>query len=647
MSANQPTVKTLPLALRLAGCWLLWSAWCSLTGWGLSAINHLDGRGHLAALPILIVAILFWLKSTVTERNEFSNITKWRRRFFRPAPLIYLTIVGLSLLAALVNPNPWSFDSSTYRLPRILYWWSAHHWFWIGTLDHRLDYSSVGFELQMLPLIELTHSDRFLFLLNWLPLLLMPALVFLVFRACGVNGRSARRWMWLLPTGYCFALQSSGLQNDGYAVNYLLAAIAFAACAFHSRRSSGLWFALLAAALLTGAKVSNLPLLLPLGVFLLPALTQVKWLNWKIIFVALLAAGCSFLPMAYLSWEYTGDWAGDSVDQWGIKTHGVAGAVAANLILLAKDAAQLPYFPGSQHVNAILTGFNQSHFVHWLEQAHWQFMGVHFGEMVYEGPAGPGFGLAFYVLFLLAAAALVKTTASAFASTENLPRAWRIAPWLAWIAYAVYLAKLGSDHSPRIAAAYYPLLLITLLRWPRVAAVERKKISGVLAGCAAATLIPVIILTPARPLIPIQTLARVTHNPAIGKIAEQYHFWDYLRDDLAPLREQLPPDANCVGFAGGFHDTAYGLWKPFGSRDIIELGVPAGPHAPLPPADLKYAVVTTRGLSERYNLSLNEWLSAVGGQIIFEYPRNVMLDAHSAPKYESWYLVKLNPAQKK
>jgi hypothetical protein len=278
-----------------------------------------------------------------------------------------------------------------------------------------------------------------------------------------------------------------------------------------------------------------------------------------------------------------------------------------------------------------------------MEKSHWQFEGVHFGEMAYEGPAGPGFGLAFYVVFLLAGIAFIKITALPRAS----PSAWRLAPWLAWIAYFVYLAKLGSDHSPRIAAAYYPLLLVTLLRWPRVAALERKKISGVLAGCAAATLIPVIILTPVRPLIPIQTLARVTHRPAIEKLSEQYHFWDYLRDDLAPLREQLPADATRLGFAGGFRDTAYGLWKPFGSREIIELGVPVGLHAPLPPPDLAYAVVTARGLSERYNLSLTAWLAATGGQIVFEYPRNVMLDAHSPPKYESWYLVKLNPAQKK
>ena len=639
MQTNQ-----IPLALRLAGCWLLWSAWCSLSGWILSAVNHLDGWGHLALLPVLLAAIYFWLKTTASARNDFSNFEKWRRRLCRPLPLIYLTIVGLSLLAALVNPNPWSFDSTTYRLPRILYWWSAHHWYWIGTLDHRLDFSSAGFEWQMLPVIELTHSDRFIFLLNWIPLLLLPWLTFLAFRALGVSGWSARRWMYLLPSAYCVALQSGGLQNDGYTVNYLLAAVAFTAFAFHSRRAGGLWFAMLAAALLTGAKVSNLPLMLPLGVLLLPVLARVSWLNWRLPVVLLIGVFCSFLPLTFLSWQNTGDWAGDPTDQWHVKTHGAIGGMAANVVLLVRDATQPPLVLGSQRVNAALEGFNHSAFVNWLREAHGEFSNYHYGEMVYEGPAGPGFGLAFYTAFLLVGFCFVKINhASRMSVTTPLACAWRLVPWLAWIAYAVFLAKLGSDHSPRIAAPFYPLLLVALLRWPRVAALERRKVSGVIAGCAAITVIPIMILTPVRPLVPVQTLARVTHSSAIAKIAEQYGFWNYLRDNLAPLRKGLPSGVTRLGFAGGFRDAAYGLWQPLGSRVIVELGLPPGLHAPLPPLDLAYAVVTERGVSERYGLTLVEWLSAAHGQVIFEYPRNVMLDAHSPPKYESWYLVKLNP----
>jgi hypothetical protein len=119
-----------------------------------------------------------------------------------------------------------------------------------------------------------------------------------------------------------------------------------------------------------------------------------------------------------------------------------------------------------------------------------------------------------------------------------------------------------------------------------------------------------------------------------------------LRDDLAPLWEKLPTEVTRLGFVGGFRDTAYGLWQPFGRREIVELGLPPGRRAPLPPADLEYAVVTARGLSERYGLGLTDWLAVVRGEVVFEYPHNVTLEAHSAPNYESWYLVKLDSVRK-
>lgn len=444
MLVNQSAGRNLPLVLRLTGCWLLWSAWCSLSGWGLSAINQLSSWGQLALLPVLFGAIWIWWKSTASVQNSFPSLIKWRRRLSQPLPLIYCIIAGLSLLAALVNSNPWSFDASTYRLPRLLYWWWAHHWYWIGTLDHRLDTSSTGFEWQMLPIIELTHSLQFLFLLNWIPFLLFPGLMFLAFRVLGINGRSARRWMWLMPSGYCYALQCSGLQNDGYAVDYLLGAIAFAGFAFRSRQPGGLWFAILAIGLLTNAKVSNLPLVLPLGVMLLPVLGRVSWFNWRLIVVGFASVVCSFVPLAFLCWQNTGDWMGDPTDQWHIKTHGMVAGMEANLVLLVKDSAQLPILPGNQHINAALEGLNHSAYFDWLRRSHGQFNGVSLGEMPYEGPAGAGFGLAVYVVFLLMGLWLVQGRPSSYAlAAKSVPWAWRLVPWLAWIAYAVYLAKLG------------------------------------------------------------------------------------------------------------------------------------------------------------------------------------------------------------
>jgi hypothetical protein len=539
---------------------------------------------------------------------------------------------------------PWDFDTATYRLPRVLYWWSAHHWYWIGTVDHRLDYSSTGFEWQMLPIMELTRSDRLLFLVNWIPFLLLPGLVFSIYRAFGINSRSACRWMWLLPSGYCYALQCSGLENDGYAVNYLLAAIAFANFAYHSRRAAGFWLALLAAALMTGAKFSNVPLLLPVGVLLLSVLWRVPWLNWRLAVIGAIALLCSCVPLVFFNLQKTGGWTGDPADQWHVRAHNPVGAAMVNVLLVAVDGSQPPVFPGNEHLNAALNPVNDSAAMEWLRQSHGDFKRIRYSTMDNAATAGPGFSLASYCVCLLGGFWLVgKNSISRNTAVSSLSLAWRLAPWLAWIAYGACLCKLGSVQSPRIVAPYYPLLLVVLLRSPRVALLERRKGYAVLAGFAAATTILIIVLTPSRPLAPVQTIARISHSSALDKAAGEYRIWENMRDDLAPLRAELPPEATRLGYGAGLSDTPYGLFQPLGHREIVELGAPLG-TGPLAPPNLRFAVVTERGLKERYNLDLKTWLERAGGEIIYTYTRSVVMDAHSAPFYESWYLVKLNPS---
>lgn len=632
----------LPLVLRLAGLWVLWATWCQWCGWGLSALHLLSGRGYLLALPFLLGAGWWWLQATAGPgpAPDFSRLAKFRRRFSRPLPLIYLGIAGLSLVAALLYA-PWSFDATTYRLPRLLAWWTAHHWYWIGTVDHRLDYSSCGYEWQMLPVVIFTHTDRLIFLLSWIPFLLLPGLVFGAFRALGVGGRSARRWMWLLPAGFCYALQSSGLQNDGYMALYTLVFTSLVVLAARRRRVDFLWVALLAGALLTSAKLSNLPLGLPLGLLLLPALRVVKWFGWKTIVVLVIAIGCSFAPLAFLCWQHTGDWTGDPTDQWHAHPRNAAGALAANTIALVNDTAQPPLFPVAKKINAALQPLNQSPFMRWLRWAQPNSDGVVFGDMVYEGSAGLGCGLGLYVLFLLAGAWFVKPATAGLRG--DFPWAWRLAPWAAWLALTVMLAEVAFSHVTRYAAPYYPLLFISILLRPRLAALERRNIAGVIAGVAMLAAVPVILFTPARPLIPFERLARIFPRPALQALAAKYHYWAVLRDDLAPLRDQLPLGVARVGYAAGFKDASYGLSQPLGRRVVVELGLPLGAKTP-PPADLDYAVVTARGLQTRYGLDLPAWLALNRAELVFELKRNTSLTSAN-PAYESWYLVRFRHPQ--
>lgn len=631
-------MRNTPLILRLAGLWILWVAWCQWCGWGLSAAHQLDGFGYLVALPILLGAGWWWLKVTTIPgvSINFSRLTKLRRRFLRPLPLIYLVIAALSLAAALLN-SPWSFDAVSYRLPRLLYWWAAHHWYWIGTIDHRLDYSGCGYEWQMLPVIIFTRTDRLIFLLSWIPFLLMPGLVFHAFRALGVGGRSARRWMWLLPSGFCYALQCSGLQNDGYMVLYTLAFAAFAVLARERRQIIFLWLALLAAALLTSAKLSNLPLFLPLGLLLLPVLRVVKWFNWKTLVIVFIAAGCSFAPLAFLCWKHTGSWTGDPGDQWNAHPRNHVGAFTANAIAMANDTVQPPVFPVAKKINAKLKPLNDTAFMKWLRWSQPNSDGVVFGDMAYEGSAGLGCGLGLYALFLFLGSCFVKPAARV--AKINFPWEWRLAPWAAWLSLFVIMTEVAFSHVTRYAASFYPLIIISILLLPRIVVLERRKIAGAVAGIAMLAVVPIILLTPARPVIPFERLAQIFHQHALQTVAAKYHYWAVMRDDLAPLREQLPPGVTRLGYAAAFRDTSYGLWKPFGSRVIVELGLPLGAKPP-PPADLEYAVVTANGLQSRYGMSLADWLNFYHAEIIFKMKRSISLVSSDPASYDSWYLVR-------
>ena len=628
----------IPLILRLAGLWIIWVVWCQWCGWGLSAVHQLDSGGYLAALPILLGAGWWWLRATASAGTKLNCFlaAKLRRRFLQPLPMIYFCIVALSLVAALFH-TPWSFDAVSYRLPRLLYCWVAHHWYWIGTIDHRLDFSSCGYEWQMLPLILLTHSDRLIFLLSWIPYLLMPGLLFFVFRALGVCGRSARRWMWLLPTGFCYALQCSGLQNDGYMVIYTLAFTAFVVLAHVRRCAIFLWLALLASALLTSAKLSNLPLFLPLGLLLLPVLRVVSWFNWKTLVIVFIAVGCSFVPQAFLCWKHTGDWTGDPSDQWNAHPRNHAGAFTANAIAMINDTVQPSVFPIAKKINAKLEPLNQTHFMKWLRWAQPNSDGVVFGDMVYEGSAGLGCGLGLYGLLLIIGVWFVKPVPRNVSA--SFPWEWRLAPWAAWISLFVVMAEVAFSHVTRYCASFYPLMVISILHLPRVAALERRKIAGVVAGVGMLAVVPIILLTPARPVIPFERLAKIFHQHALQAVAAKYHYWAVMRDDLAPLREQLLPGTTRLGYAAGFRDTSYGLWKPFGSRVVVELGLPLGAKPP-PPTDLEYAVVTANGLQSRYGQSLQDWLNLYHAEIIFEMKRSISLVSSDPATYDSWYLVR-------
>ena len=353
----------------------------------------------------------------------------------------------------------------TYRTPRVLHWLMEGHWHWIYTPDYRMNNRACGFEWLTAPLLLFTKSDRLLFLLNFVSFLLLPGLIFSVFTRLGVRTRVAWWWMWLLPTGYNFLLQAGSTANDTFPTVYALAAIDFALRAWESRRASDLWFSVLAAALLTGAKASNLTLLLPWAVVAWPLAGLLLRKPLATAGVVLVAAVVSFLPNAVLNVHYIGDWSGLKLEREGMNMKNPVVGVWGNGLLLLKNFVP-PFFPWAGKWNQSALSL--------MPQAVVRPMVANFengfhtiGEMPVEDAAGLGFGVS--VLAVVAVGAGLGRKPGDGKNGRHgrngavpnwVRRLALIAPWGSLLAYGM---KSGIVDAARLISPYYALLLPSLL----------------------------------------------------------------------------------------------------------------------------------------------------------------------------------------
>ena len=331
--------------LPLIRIWIWVSALATLAGWSLSAVGQLNRGGYLVFGGLAAAAFLLGRRGSGEKRPGTGF--KWRKvkaRFRRWLPACFLGLTLLIFLGGALYP-PSNHTAMTYRTPRVLHWLMEGHWHWIDTPNYRLNNRACGLEWLTAPLLLFTKSDRGLFLVNFIPFLLLPGLVFSLFKRLGVRGRVAWHWMWLLPTGYSFLVQAGGAGNDTFPAVYALAAMDFGLRAWESRRASDLWLSFLSAALLTGAKASNLTLLLPCAIVVLPLLPQLKRRLGATGLVILLAGVVSFLPTALLNIRYCGDWSGLVLERAGMDMKNPLVGIWGNALLLFTNNFVPTFFP--------------------------------------------------------------------------------------------------------------------------------------------------------------------------------------------------------------------------------------------------------------------------------------------------------------
>jgi hypothetical protein len=621
--------------------WILFCTFCSCSGWVLSALHQLNAAGYVAAFSIGIIALLAFGKGLFPISFAVPGWQKYRWRLARPFPMGFLVLAVLALLGGILYP-PCNYDALAYRTPRVLHWLTANGWHWIHTDFNRLNTRACAFEWVTTPLIAFARTDRFLFVINIISFLLLPGLIFSVFTRLGVGRRVAWYWMWIVPTGYCFLLQAGSIGNDLFGAVFALAALDFALRARTSRARRDVWLSFLAVGLVTGSKGSNLPLLLPWLVAVAPSLPLVRKnlaLTGGIAMVAILA---SFAPSAAINVKYCGDWTGAAAEHSEYLRGKPFIRLANNTVLLTIQNLVPPVFPFANAWNQNVQRWTP---IAWRTELEKSFepYGAHWGlsELEIEESAGLGFGVTALVLLSLGAG-ITYSRRSVWECTRsgepNLHSKMVVAG--TGMALMVLMAKFGLSAIARLLAAFYALCIPAFLLTKSQEVIVRTKWWR----CAAllvflVALIP-MILSPARPLWPANTLlarSDAKDSRLVRRAKEVYAVYCGRWDAFAPARKLLPPGLKVLGVVIS-DDPETSLWRPFGHLRVEHVTA-TDSLQDLHSRGIEYVVVNTAILERDFRQPIEQWLAKMEGKM--EAKLSLELRASVGPS--DWCLVKLHP----
>jgi hypothetical protein len=629
--------------LNLVRAWIVLSTVLVAAGWGLSAINQLNRKGYAVVLGALALAGFFWLRNLLQQAPLTARWcrgwTRFRRRSRRALPLVFFCLALAVTLGAVLNP-PYHTDAMQYRTPRVLHWLGAEHWHWIHTSDIRLNIVSCGFEWLTGPLLLFTRSDKWLFVINAASYLMLPGLIFAVFRRVGVRRHVAWSWMWILPAGWCFAMQAGGLGNDAFAAVYALASLDLAFRAKQKNSVRDLWLSFLACALLTGTKQTNVPLVLLWAIAAWPGLRLLRAHALGTSIVALVGLVISAVPMVYIDLTQTGAWTGFAKSQ-NLQPESPFWGVVGNAFVLTWQNLQPPIFPWYDRWNAALYHFRQGDF------------GAHFNGFEQFGVAtravaeqNAALGLAVTLLLIVSVAVALwirRAPGYAAAGRAGSRTEWllRVLPWGLLL---VFMAQVGSWNSGRYLAPYYPLLCPLVLAGRGHSELVRTRWWRSLALLAMLMTFGLIAVSRQRPVWPAQALtsflqARFPHSHAVEKIRNAYGFFRECREAVDPLRALLPATETQVGYATHRGHLEVPLWLPVGSRRVTRVLKDDSPGW-VRQLGIRYVILDHSGL-EHAGVSVEQWLQKFGADVVGT--ANYRLQPDAPP--EKCYLLRLRDAR--
>jgi hypothetical protein len=550
--------------------WILVSTWAALVGWSLSLSGHFNQPSYAWNLIFLafLLALLGGKTKSLRSKSSFHPLRYLKRLRENPSnpsswlPLLFGFVAFLTLAGGILYP-PSNYDALSYRLPRILHWLDAGLWHWIDTPNTRQNYSAPGFEWLMAPILVFFKTDRLFFLINWISFLLLPSLAFRTFRLAGIPGNSCWWWMWLLPLGYGYVLQAGGIGNDAFATIYALSSVCFVLSANQKDRFFDFVWGFLSVALLTGTKASNLPLALPWLVLMISRYPIwlphfAKLLPWSAV-----ALMISFAPTAALNQKFTGSWNGDPSNQGKMNLSNPVAGLLGNSLMLGYYNIQPPLLFSPSKTNNLTTSLVPAGLRSWLLERFPRFE-FKMGEIPMEESAGLGLPILACLAFWIA-----KGRHRPVPVPILRTQSWFFLGTAGFISLLFFMAKMGSESTARLLLPYYPfILLLPLGFWSLPSTATRKLAPFFTLLCS--TVLVGLILSPARPLFPVQKLLTMMGNsPQFNRVREVYQTYSQRDNCWDPILTTLPPNIETLGFFSHGDDLEAPLWKPFGLRRIL------------------------------------------------------------------------------
>ena len=260
------------------------------------------------------------------------------------------------------------------------------------------------------------------------------------------------------------------------------------------------------------------------------------------------------------------------------------------------------------------------------------------GEIQVEEGAGLGMGVSLLLLLSLLSALIYRKTIPGGnhpSAPVNLARwALLLSPY---ISLAVFMAKASLATEARLVTPYYGFIIPVLLAGRAQERIVKKTWWRIGAGIVFLLALVVVVITPARPLWPAQTiLSRMnTSNPLIAHGVRMYAVYSHRADCFALARQAIPADVRVIGYmAFDFPETS--LWRPFGSRRVEHV-TPDETGEALRTLGVRYILVCYDNFPFFAELPYDQWLAQINAVEVQKIP----LDIRAGHPASIWHLIKL------